>query len=56
MGTIMFVLFFASLALSHSWVEQLSVVGPSGLLQAQTGFPRGNGTSNGLLLYVCFDN
>ncbi|KAL2802960.1 hypothetical protein BJX63DRAFT_425663 [Aspergillus granulosus] len=36
------ILFFVSIAFSHSWVEQLSVIGRDGLLRGAPGYPRGN--------------
>ena len=38
-----FIILFINFAWSHSWVEQLSVIGRDGLTQGSPGYPRGNG-------------
>ncbi|KAL4755881.1 uncharacterized protein BDW70DRAFT_167337 [Aspergillus foveolatus] len=37
-----FIILFINFAWSHSWVEQLSVIGRNGLTQGPPGYPRGN--------------
>ncbi|KAL3430334.1 hypothetical protein BDV09DRAFT_189336 [Aspergillus tetrazonus] len=37
-----FIVLFINFAWSHSWVEQLSVIGRDGLTQGPPGYPRGN--------------